>query len=102
MATSKKTTRKTPAKKADKAIALAPSDDLFATVAGYIEEIRRALIRQANSATVSLFWRIGQRINREILHDARAEYGEKIVSRLATQLSWAHVVEVLPLKTPEE
>jgi predicted nuclease of restriction endonuclease-like (RecB) superfamily len=141
MATSKKTTRKTPAKKpakkAGQAIALAPSNDLFATVAGYIEETRRALIRQANSATVHLFWRIGQRINREILHDERAEYGEKIVSRLATQLaasygrsyearnlrrmmqfaeqfpnfeivsrpatqlSWAHVVEVLPLKTPE-
>ncbi|MDR2173968.1 MAG: PDDEXK nuclease domain-containing protein [Burkholderiales bacterium] len=137
MATSKKTTRKTPAKKADKAIALAPSDGLFATIAGYIEETRRTLVRQANSTTVYLFWRIGQHINREILHDERAEYGRKVVSSLAaqlvagygrsyearnlrrmmqfaeqfpdfgivsplaTQLSWSHVVEVLPLKTPE-
>lgn len=132
----KKATRKIPVKKAAKAIARVPSGDLFATVAGYIEETRRKLARQANSATVYLFWRIGQRINREILQDQRAEYGQKIVSRLATQLvavygrsyearnlrrmmqfagqfpdfsivsalttqlSWTHVVEVLPLKTP--
>jgi hypothetical protein len=86
---------------------------------------------------VFLFWRIGQRVNSEILHHQRAEYGQKIVmtlatqlvasygrsfesrnlrrmmqfaeqfpdfgivSPLATQLSWSHVVEVLALKTPE-
>jgi hypothetical protein len=114
-----------------------PSDALFATVAGYIEETRRALVRQANSTTIYLFWRIGQQVNSEILNHQRAEYGTQIVSRLAaqlaasygrsyearnlrrmmqfagqfpdfeivsplaTQLSWSHVVEVLPLKTPE-
>lgn len=129
--------KKSPPAQGGSAIALPVQGDLFATVAGYIEETRHALIRQANSATVYLFWRIGQRINSEILHDERAEYGEQIVSRLATQLaasygrsyetrnlrrmmqfaeqfpdyeivsrpatqlSWAHVVEVLPLKTPE-
>jgi len=61
-------------------------NDLFATVSGLIEEARRALARQANNATVFLFWRIGQQVNSEILGNQRAEYGQKIVSSLATQL----------------
>ncbi len=36
--------------------------------------------------TVFLFWRIGQQVNSEILHHQRAEYGQKIVTTLATQL----------------
>lgn len=116
---------------------LPAQSDLFATVSGLIEEARRTLARQANSTTVFLFWRIGQQVNSEILHHQRAEYGQKIVTALATQLvagygrsfearnlrrimqfaeqfpdfgivsalttqlSWAHVVEVLPLKTAE-
>ena len=96
MATSRKTTRKAPAKKVGKAIALAPSDDLFATVADYIEETRRALIRQASSATV-----YEARNLRRMMQFAEQFPDFEIVSRPATQLSWAHVVEVLPLKTPE-
>lgn len=81
MAQSKKT-----AKKPGKAIVLSPPGDLLATVSGLIEEARRTLARQANSATVFLFWRIGQQVNSDILNHQRAEYGQKIVSTLATQL----------------
>ena len=124
-------------KKPGSAVVLPAHNDLFATVSGLIEEARRTLARQANSTTVYLFWRIGQQVNGEILNHQRAEYGQKIVSSLATQLvasygrsfearnlrrmmqfaeqfpdfgivsplatqlSWTHVVEVLPLKTPE-
>jgi hypothetical protein len=42
------------------------------------------LARQANSTTVFLFWRIGQQVNSDILNHQRAEYGQKIVSTLAT------------------
>ena len=73
-------------KKTGNALALAPQNDLFATVSGLIEEARRALARQASSATVFLFWRIGQRINSEILNNQRAEYGQKIVPTLAARL----------------
>lgn len=119
------------------AVALPAPNALFATVSGLIDETRRTLARQANSATVYLFWRIGQQINGDILNNQRAEYGQKIVSSLATQLSasygrsfearnlrrmmqfaeqfpdfaivsalttqlsWAHVVEVLPLKSDQ-
>jgi predicted nuclease of restriction endonuclease-like (RecB) superfamily len=129
--------RVTETKASSKAVMIAPRGDLFATVSGLIEEARRTLARQANSTTVFLFWRIGQQVNGEILHHERAEYGQKIVSTLATQLvasygrsfearnlrrmmqfaeqfpdfkivsplatqlSWSHVIEVLTLKTPE-
>ncbi len=118
--------------------ALVPNGgDLFATVSDFIEEARRNLARQASSTTIFLFWRIGQRINGDVLGHQRAEYGQRtvttlaarlvahygrsyearnlrrmmqfaelypdfsIVSALTTQLSWTHVVEVLPLKAPE-
>lgn len=120
-----------------KAVTLPAHNDLFATVSGLIENARRSLARQANSTTVFLFWRIGQQVNNDILHQQRAEYGQKIVTTLATQLSasygrsfearnlrrmmqfaeqfpdfeivspvatqlsWSHIIEVLPLKTPE-
>jgi predicted nuclease of restriction endonuclease-like (RecB) superfamily len=124
-------------KKGGRVVPLALQGDLLATVSGLIEEARRALARQVHGATVFLFWRIGQRINGEILNNQRAGYGQKIVaslatqlsasygrsfearnlhrmmqfaeqfpdfsivSPLATQLSWSHVTEVLPLKTPQ-
>jgi predicted nuclease of restriction endonuclease-like (RecB) superfamily len=127
----------TKPKKLGNAVSLPPRNDLFAEVSSLIEEARRTLAQRANSTTVFLFWRIGQTINADILNNQRAEYGQQIVSRLATQLSarygrsfearnlhrmmqfaeqfpdfgivsrfathlsWAHVVEVLPLKSPE-
>ncbi|GHU27784.1 DUF1016 domain-containing protein [Betaproteobacteria bacterium] len=112
-----------------------PTQTLFTSVSSLIEEARRTLVRQANASTMFLFWRIGQRVNMEILEGKRAEYGRRIVSALATQLvanygrsfearnlrrmmqfaeqfpdfeivsalptqlSWSHIVEILPLKT---
>ena len=88
-------------KKTGSAVALPAHNALFSTVSSLIEEARRALARQASSTTVYLFWRIGQQVNGEILNHQRAEYGRKIVLAVTTQLSWTHVVEVLPLKAPE-
>ncbi|MDR2186838.1 MAG: PDDEXK nuclease domain-containing protein [Azonexus sp.] len=125
------------ASKTSSAIAPQPQKDLFATLSSLIEETRHTLARQVSSSTVFLFWRIGQRINSDILNNQRAEYGQKIVSSLAAQLSasygrsfearnlrrmmqfaeqfpdfeivaplapqlsWSHIIAVLPLKTPE-
>lgn len=124
-------------KKPERTLAPPVQNDLYAAVSDLIEEARRTLARQANSSMVFLFWRIGQQVNGEILNHQRAEYGQKIVSTLATQLvtsygrsfearnlrrmmqfaelfpdfeivsplatqlSWSHVTEVLPLKTQE-
>ena len=59
---------------------------LFTDISALIELNRRSIYRQANSATVLLFWEIGQRINDEVLENKRADYGKEIVVTLARQL----------------
>ena len=114
-----------------------PENVLFNEISAMIEQNRRVIYAQANSATVSLFWKIGRRVSDEILQNKRADYGKQIVSALATQLtekygrsfevrnlrrmmqfaeqflnfeivsalptqlSWSHIVEILPLKKHE-
>ena len=40
----------------------------------------------ANHTLTMMYWRIGERINRDILGNQRAEYGKQIVAQVATQL----------------
>jgi predicted nuclease of restriction endonuclease-like (RecB) superfamily len=61
-------------------------NELFNEISEMIEQTRRIIFAQANNTTVLLFWKIGQRINNDILENKRADYGKKIVSALATQL----------------
>ncbi|MGA2734933.1 MAG: PDDEXK nuclease domain-containing protein [Syntrophobacteraceae bacterium] len=51
-----------------------------------IEETRRGAAATVNAALTLLYWRIGRRINEEILQGERAEYGKEIVVSLARQL----------------
>jgi hypothetical protein len=64
-----------------------PEQALFADVSVIIEQGRGAIIYHAKSVSVSMFWRIGNRVNADVLGNERAEYGKRIVSRLATQLA---------------
>jgi predicted nuclease of restriction endonuclease-like (RecB) superfamily len=113
------------------------TNELFNKISTLIEQSRRAIFVYASGTSVMMFWEIGNYINTDILENKRADYGKKIVSRVATlliekygrtyeirnlrrmmqfnnqfpsfeivsqtatQLSWAHIVEVLPLKTQE-
>jgi len=51
-----------------------------------INEIRSIIAITANAGLTMLYWRIGTRINKEILKGKRAEYGMKIVSTVSRQL----------------
>jgi len=51
-----------------------------------IEETRKGVAATVNAALTLLYWRIGKRINEEILKGERAEYGEQIVSILSRLL----------------
>jgi predicted nuclease of restriction endonuclease-like (RecB) superfamily len=62
------------------------SDSLFQDLRFLIIEARHDVARSVNSALVMLYWRVGQRIRKDILREERADYGEKIVSTLSTQL----------------
>ena len=110
---------------------------LFDEISALIEQTRRTIYAQASNASVLLFWKIGRRVNDDVLQNKRADYGKQIVSALTTQLiekygrsfeirnlrrmmqfaeqfsnfeivsslptqlTWTHIVEVLPLKTME-
>ena len=50
-----------------------------------IEQSRRVIYKQANCTTILLFWKIGQRINADILDNKRADYGKQIVG---TAITW--------------
>lgn len=51
-----------------------------------IEETRQGVAATVNTALTMLYWRIGKRLNDEILQGERAEYGKEIVVSLARQL----------------
>lgn len=51
-----------------------------------IEETRRFFAASVNHTLSMLYWRIGCRINEDILKNERAEYGEEIVSTVSRQL----------------
>lgn len=51
-----------------------------------IAETRQEVAQTVNSGLVALYWNIGARIRKEMLKEARAEYGEKIVHAVSAQL----------------
>ena len=62
-------------------------DALLSDVRELIQQAREGVARAINSGLALLYWHVGQRIRRDILKEKRAEYGQKIVSALSTQLS---------------
>ena len=116
-------------------VATASTQSLIQDLRQIIEQARGQVAATANYAQTMMYWHIGERINREILGNQRAEYGkqivsavstqlqaeygkkgfeprsiwrmmqfaqefpdEQIVATVSTQLSWSHVIEILPLK----
>ncbi len=59
---------------------------LLSDLRGLIEQARQHVAQTANSTLTMLYWKVGERIGREVLRGQRAEYGEQIVSTLSTQL----------------
>ena len=59
---------------------------LFADIKQLIEGARSAVAQTVNAGLTMLYWNIGKRINREILKNRRAEYGEKILPTLSAKL----------------
>ena len=60
--------------------------DLVGEIKALIEDARQQTAAAVNVALTSLYWRIGNRILREILGNERAAYGEQIVATLSRQL----------------
>jgi predicted nuclease of restriction endonuclease-like (RecB) superfamily len=60
---------------------------LLADVRELILQARTGVAWAIDSGLVTLYWHVGRRIRKDILMEKRAEYGQKIVSALGTQLS---------------
>lgn len=59
---------------------------LYSDICKLIEEARSFVANTANKSITILYWKIGERINIDLLDGRRAEYGKQIVPQLATQL----------------
>jgi len=62
------------------------NDALLKDLRQLIEETRATVATTVNAALTMLYWRVGKRINEDILKGGRADYGEQIVSALGRQL----------------
>ena len=65
----------------------APDTKLFAEIRQLIESTKSQVAVTVNSAMTIMYWRIGDRINREVLGGERAAYGKQIVATLSRQLT---------------
>ena len=66
---------------------LSSSDKLLRDLRTLITETRQEVARSVNSALVLVYWKVGERIRKEILEERRARYGEEIVSTLSKELA---------------
>ncbi|MSU49716.1 MAG: DUF1016 domain-containing protein [Opitutus sp.] len=65
---------------------LAPPPALLTEVRELILSTRQTVARGVNAALVVLYWKIGERIHRDILQEKRASYGEEILPTLSAKL----------------
>src|SRR3954463_1074538 len=59
---------------------------IVADVRSMIEQTREGVARTVNAGITLLYWRIGKRIQTEVLGNERAEYRKQIVAALSRQL----------------
>lgn len=58
----------------------------FDELSALIDQGKQKLTFAANSTLTLLFWNLGKRINEEVLHNNRAEYGKRILEVISVQL----------------
>jgi predicted nuclease of restriction endonuclease-like (RecB) superfamily len=84
------------AKRSQKAVTLASvktnssaasTTRLLGDIRNLIEASRSQVAQAVNAGLVLLYWNIGDRIQRDILGNKRADYGQKIVHALSAQLA---------------
>lgn len=66
-------------------IGLVPAE-LINDLRQIIDSARSHVAATANYELTMMYWHIGDRINRDVLNNERAEYGQQIVSHVATHL----------------
>src|SRR4030095_3291147 len=62
-------------------------EKLVSDITLLIEESRNVVANTVNTTLVLLYWKIGNRINADILKHKRAEYGKQVIASLTQQLT---------------
>jgi DUF1016 N-terminal domain len=66
---------------------------LFNELSQLIEKSQQQLVATANSTLTMLFWHIGDRINKSILQNKRADYGKRL--SLHCHDNWRQDLEII-------
>ena len=61
--------------------------DIVQEIRTMIDDARRRTALSVNAHLTVLYWRIGERINREILREQRGSYGDEVVLHVSRQLT---------------
>ncbi len=67
-------------------VSSASTQSLIQDLRQIVEQARCRVASTANAELTMMYWHIGERVNREILGNQRAEYGKQIVASVARQL----------------
>jgi len=78
-----------------------PPCELLADIRALIAEARRQTTVAVNMGLTLLYWRIGQRIHREVLGSERAAYGDRLSWRCHDNW-WRTTDEVIQRRTSAE
>ena len=70
----------------NKIVAPLVSKSLVEDLRQIIEQARGRVASTVNSELTMMYWHIGERINRDVLGNQRAEYGKQIVATVSRQL----------------
>jgi predicted nuclease of restriction endonuclease-like (RecB) superfamily len=68
------------------ASSIEPEKNLVQDLKGLIEQARQHVSGVANSTLTMLYWKMGERIRKEVLLNQRASYGEEILPTLSAKL----------------
>ena len=74
-------------KELNKGEKLMPQAELYNDACAIIEQARVYAYRSVNETLVKRNWLLGMRIQKEVLNDKRAEYGENVIKELADALT---------------
>jgi DUF1016 N-terminal domain len=64
-------------------------NSMFGEIKQLIQEAKQRAAVSVNIELTLLYWQVGKRISNEVLKNKRAEYGKKIISNLARDLTLA-------------
>ncbi len=71
---------------------------LIEKVRTLIETAKYEVAVTVNSSMTLLYWEIGAYVNSFILDNKRAEYGKQIVVSQSRQLTWTHIIALIPIE----